>query len=113
SMAVNCIGHLCTEAVLTEEVDDPAHSQLTIVENYAVYAELSSSGVLVTGRVAQQKRIRKMLRMMNKQTPGNLGAWYEAYKRWKGPMQALAKSLNDIDLDNASTTTVDVQRKKP
>ncbi len=33
--------------------------------------------------MAQQKRIRKLLRLMKVPTPGNLAAWEEAYKRWK------------------------------
>ncbi|OZJ03142.1 hypothetical protein BZG36_04650, partial [Bifiguratus adelaidae] len=84
SMAVACFGHLCREAQITGEADDAQHSQLTIVENLHVYQELSfGGGTLVMGRKALQKRIRKLLRMMSKDTPGNLAGWEEAYKRWK------------------------------
>ncbi|KAI9597754.1 hypothetical protein BDF19DRAFT_434347 [Syncephalis fuscata] len=95
SNAVACFNHLVTEAYYTEEAEDPQHAQLTIVENLRVYMELASSGGLVTGRVAQQKRIRKMLRMMDRQTPGNQAAWEEAYKRWRMLMQAVARPIDE------------------
>jgi neurofibromin 1 len=110
SKAIACLGHLCEEARLADEVpttldeiedetQEPGQtslysSQLTVVENFITYAELTSVGVLMPGRVAQQKRIRKMLRKMDKQTPGNLAAWEEAYKRWRALMQAVAKPFD-------------------
>jgi neurofibromin 1 len=35
------------------------------------------------GRISQQKRLRKIIRQISQPTPGNLGAWEEAYRRWK------------------------------
>lgn len=95
SGAIACFGHLCAEADLTETQDSPMQSPLTIVENLPVYAELSSGGGLVTGRKAQQKRIRKLLRMISNYTPGNLAAWEEAWKRWKILTQIMTKPVEE------------------
>lgn len=103
SSAVICFNHLCTEAQLTEELDDPQHSQLTIVENMHVYADLANGSGIVTGRKAQQKRIRKLLRMMTRGTPGNLAAWEEAWKRWKTLTQAVARPIEEPKDDAIDT----------
>ncbi|RUS29150.1 hypothetical protein BC938DRAFT_480989 [Jimgerdemannia flammicorona] len=103
SSAVICFSHLCTEAQLTEELDDPQHSQLTIVENMAVYIDLANGSGIVTGRKAQQKRIRKLLRMMTRGTPGNLAAWEEAWKRWKILTQAVARPIEEQKEDVLDT----------
>ncbi|KAM3578160.1 Ras GTPase activating protein ira2 [Umbelopsis sp. WA50703] len=95
SGAIACFGHLCTEADLTETPDSPMQNPLTIVENLPVYVELSSGGGLVTGRKAQQKRIRKLLRMISNYTPGNLAAWEEAWKRWKILTQIMTKPVEE------------------
>ncbi|KAG9291425.1 hypothetical protein G9A89_021843 [Geosiphon pyriformis] len=101
STAVTCFGHLCTEAQLTEDMDEAPPSQLTIVENMNVYLELSSATYMVTGRMAQQKRTRKLLRLMNKPTPGNLAAWEEAWKRWKLLTYMVARPADDSSFDES------------
>jgi hypothetical protein len=45
--------------------------------------------------MAQQKRIRKLLRLMKVATPGNLASWEEAYKRWKNLTQIIARPTDD------------------
>ena len=54
----------------------------TIAANYRVYRKLSTR-VMTTGRAAQQKAIRNVLRRIDTQTPGNVTAWEEVYSRWK------------------------------
>ncbi|KAL1920332.1 uncharacterized protein VTP21DRAFT_1478 [Calcarisporiella thermophila] len=108
SMTLSCFGHLCTEASLTEELDDTQRSQLTIVENFNVYSELARVGGPVTGRRALQKKIRRLLRQMTRPTPGNLAAWEEAWKRWRVLTQSLVRSLDDIKeegLESPSSST--------
>ncbi|CAJ0836147.1 20802_t:CDS:10 [Entrophospora sp. SA101] len=86
-----------TAELIGDEVDIQAvpPSELPIVENMDVYLELSSEPSIVPGRIAQQKRIRKLLRLMKKPTPGNLAAWEEAYKRWKVLTSLIARSTDD------------------
>lgn len=91
-MTIECFHHMCNEALLTTEnlANDmeatpelPTNSHMTIVENMNVYRELSSGGSIIPGKLAQQRRIRKLLRSMIQPTPGNLGAWEEAWQRWR------------------------------
>ena len=68
SMASNCFAHLCAEVEIIG-IDD-SRNILAVVENLEVYKELTSTDVLVIGRAAQQKRIRKLLRLVDKNTDG-------------------------------------------
>ncbi|CAH1760475.1 9376_t:CDS:10 [Entrophospora sp. SA101] len=103
SMSMSCFGHLCQEAQLLtteligDEVDVQAvpHSELPIVKNIDVYLELSSGPYIVPGRIAQQRHIRKLLRLIKVPTPGNLAAWEEVYKRWKVLTPLIARSTDD------------------
>ncbi|RGB37714.1 hypothetical protein C1646_638789 [Rhizophagus diaphanus] len=104
SIAINCFDQLCEEARITAEnftidVDAPQElplpSQMTIVENWNVYIELSNSPYIVPGRMAQQRRIRKLLRLMTRPTPGNIGAWEEAWDRWKKLTDIIAKQSDE------------------
>ncbi|KAG0047826.1 Ras GTPase activating protein ira2 [Gryganskiella cystojenkinii] len=83
TMAVSCISLLCEETVITQEVVNPNLGQLSLLENIDVYMELSAPSAVVAGRVSQQKRLRRIIRQISQPTPGNLGAWEEAYRRWK------------------------------
>ncbi|CAO3626389.1 unnamed protein product [Cunninghamella echinulata] len=81
--AMACFGHLCVEAHITESIEDPNQASITIVENLPIYIEMTSNTGIVAGRKSQQKRIRRLLRMMTHSALGNLAAWEEACKRWK------------------------------
>ncbi|KAJ1654692.1 Ras GTPase activating protein ira2 [Dispira simplex] len=104
NMALDCFAYLCDEALLTEEVETPDHSNFTIVKNYAVYRELSNTESIITGKVAQQKRIRRFLRQMSNQTMGNLAAWEEAYKRWRILIQGVTRGLDGGHDDDPTGT---------
>ncbi|CAG8509250.1 3861_t:CDS:10, partial [Acaulospora colombiana] len=103
SMALECFSLMYQEALLTTEsfANDaetselPPPPQMTIVENIQVYKELSINSTVLFGRMAQQRRIRKLLRMMVNPTPGNLGAWEEALNRWKALTLVIAKPTED------------------
>jgi neurofibromin 1 len=82
-LSIDCFGLLCTEVHLTERLDDPQPSSITIVENMAYYTELTKNADVVTGRKSLQRRIRRLLCMTNHSSPGMLAAWEEAWKRWK------------------------------
>ncbi|KAJ3207847.1 Ras GTPase activating protein ira2 [Dinochytrium kinnereticum] len=60
--------------------------QSSIVESLSVYRELKNllgTGAILTGQKALQKRIRKILRKLEKPTAGTMGAWEEIYRRWR------------------------------
>ncbi|EXX73089.1 Ira2p [Rhizophagus irregularis DAOM 197198w] len=103
SMSLNCFGHFCQEAQFTTElVPDEMDVQTAppIVENMEIYLELSASPYVVLGRMAQQKRIRKLLRLMKVATPGNLASWEEAYKRWKNLTQLIARPADEQAIES-------------
>ncbi|KAI9020828.1 hypothetical protein CLU79DRAFT_835831, partial [Phycomyces nitens] len=83
SAAIACFGHICIESHITDGMDDPQQTSLTVAENLPIYIELTSNTGIVTGRKSQQKQIRRLLRMMSHYAPGNISAWEEAWKRWK------------------------------
>ena len=45
--------------------------------------------------MAQQKRIRRLLRIMTNHTAGNLAAWEEAYKRWRNLTVQVARPAEE------------------
>ncbi|KAJ3221156.1 Ras GTPase activating protein ira2, partial [Clydaea vesicula] len=95
----------------TGSISSGTPAMSTVAENSSVYQELRklSQGTNITisgGQKAQQKRIRKILRSVNKATAGNMGAWEEVYKRWKTlsvihntQMAYSGNNGNDEDLD--------------
>lgn len=52
--------------------------------------------------MAQQKRIRKLLRLMKVATPGNLAAWEEAYKRWKNLTGIIARPTDEPAIESST-----------
>ncbi|KAI8357236.1 hypothetical protein BD560DRAFT_197971 [Blakeslea trispora] len=126
STAVKCLGHLCTEIKLVDEdliVDTASRESQTttgFTDNIEIYKDLSFEEPVVqgmrkqtfVGRKAQQKRVRKYLRMISIPTPGVLGAWEEVWKRWKLLTQIVSRfgmeapsNLNDIVGSPASSTS--------
>ncbi|KAJ3298331.1 Ras GTPase activating protein ira2 [Borealophlyctis nickersoniae] len=79
----------------------PRDTSLPVVDNIGVYRDLRAlfdtgpggaapGGALVTGQKAQQKRIRKVLRNIVVPSAGNMGAWEEVYRRWRGLSAAVS-----------------------
>ncbi|KAL7311910.1 Ras GTPase activating protein ira2 [Mucor circinelloides] len=101
TLSIDCFGLLCTEVHLTERLDDPQPSSITIVENMACYTELTNHSGVVTGRKSQQRRIRRLLRMINHSSPGMLAAWEEAWKRWKFMTPLIARTPDDTKDDSS------------
>jgi hypothetical protein len=102
--ATNCIGMICKEIRLVECDECTEINALTMAYNVKIYEELSSDDSRFIGRKAQQKRIRKYLRMLPQHTPGNMAAWEEAWKRWK-QLTLLMSRLSDDFPDDASIET--------
>ncbi|KAJ3551785.1 hypothetical protein NM688_g4509 [Phlebia brevispora] len=51
-------------------------------KRYPVYEQLGNAKALILGRIADQKRIRKLLRLIALPTPSNVAVWEECYWRW-------------------------------
>ena len=59
------MGHLC------DEIDIVGSDDAGIIStNYQTYRKIAASGVLSTGRVAQQLAIRKLIRRVDRPTTG-------------------------------------------
>ncbi|KAI8868758.1 hypothetical protein GQ42DRAFT_36496 [Ramicandelaber brevisporus] len=102
-LSLRCISLLCDEATYTEEKDSVSRATLSIVENYQIYRELSSTdAVIMTGKVAQQKRIRKFLRQMHTKTLGNWNAWSEVYNRCERAIRHLRPSSSSTGTTNTA-----------
>lgn len=107
--ATKCIGMLCKEAKIVDSEEGTGEiNTITIVCNLKVYDELSAEDSRFIGRKAQQKRIRKYLRLLYQHTPGNMAAWEEAWKRWKQLTLLMSRYTDDFpddtSLDNVSIT---------
>ncbi|KAI9489055.1 hypothetical protein BDB00DRAFT_771458 [Zychaea mexicana] len=103
SDAIRCLGYLCDEAGLADEDEDPQQGQITLICNLPVYCDLASEDSVFLGRKAQQKRIRKYMRLITRHTPGNLAAWEEAWKRWKVLTQMLGRLGEEAAVEETTT----------
>lgn len=102
--ASQCMGLLCKEARMVDLDEGGEVKSVTIACNLKIYEELSADDSKFIGRKAQQKRIRKYLRMLPQHTPGNMAAWEEAWKRWK-QLTLLMSRLSDDTADDMSMDT--------
>ncbi|KAH8118768.1 hypothetical protein DFH11DRAFT_1839273 [Phellopilus nigrolimitatus] len=73
-----------------EETDDAA-------KRYPVYEQLGDPSVVVVGRVAQQKRIRKLLRLLTRPCPLHTAVWHECYWRWAALRDRIARPPGSIE----------------
>ncbi|TKY89213.1 hypothetical protein EX895_001744 [Sporisorium graminicola] len=63
-----------------------------------LYTDLSDPNVLHTGRIAQQKRIRALLRDIESPSAASWLAWKEAYSRWSSLTPLVARPVADDTL---------------
>lgn len=75
-----------------EEPDDQA-------KRYPMYEQLGDPSVIVIGRVAQQRRIRKLLRMISGAFSLHGTVWYECYWRWAALKDWVTRPSSDIESD--------------
>ncbi|KAI8053543.1 hypothetical protein BDF21DRAFT_441145 [Thamnidium elegans] len=99
--ASKCIGMLCKESKIVDLEEGGEVNMITLACNLKVYDELSAEDSRFIGRKAQQKRIRKYLRLLYQHTPGNMAAWEEAWKRWKHLTLLMSRYTDDFPDDNS------------
>ncbi|KAI8085069.1 uncharacterized protein BX664DRAFT_266338 [Halteromyces radiatus] len=113
STALHCLSGLCKEIAIAE--DDCNPQQITLRTNLMIYTDLveQNDSSIVFGRKAQQKRVRKYLRMMTHPTPGIMAAWEEGWIRWKMLTQVIYRFGEDVfDDSNSDPTTAGGSNKK-
>lgn len=87
---MQCCGlHSTIRTVISPGVFEPS------AEWTEFFAELADPTFVQTGRIAQQKRIRALLRMIQFPSSPGLIAWKEAYYRWSSLTQIVARPLSD------------------
>ena len=83
SKSINCIKLLCNEIELRKNDDLQFGNEFhPFLIHYVEYKQLTDTGILSTGRQAQQKAIRNILQKIERTTTGNFNAWNEIYARW-------------------------------
>eukprot|EP00743_Colponemidia_sp_Colp-15_P006314 GILK01006793.1.p1 GENE.GILK01006793.1~~GILK01006793.1.p1 ORF type:complete len:2194 (+),score=417.78 GILK01006793.1:164-6583(+) len=88
------LGLLCDQVDLLADIELKGHA---IAANYSVYRAMPESGKLVTGRAAQQKAVRKLLREVQAQTVGNIQAWGVVFARWRKNKQTVLNKAMDAE----------------
>lgn len=122
SKSVKCLGYICKESKIVDGDSifgdsSSRSSQSTYAYNYniEIYERLCSEepmakgGLrkqLFVGRKAQQKRLRRYLRLMTVPTPGNMLAWEEVWKRWRILTQVVSRYGMDTLKDTSDTATI-------
>ncbi|KAI8994897.1 hypothetical protein BDB01DRAFT_714840 [Pilobolus umbonatus] len=117
SAATRCLGYMCKESKLVEdEYLDSSDTPIYMSFNYNIeiyedlaYEEPAGQGVRkqpFIGRKAQQKRVRKYLRMMTTPSPGNVHAWDDVWRRWKKLIPMVTMTNTDSLRDSADILTL-------
>lgn len=79
----DCIGILCKEYRIVENIGDLQLLRCTIFDNMDAYMDLvQRTDIVPGGRKMHQKRLCDVLRQIKKCTAGNLAAWEEVWIRW-------------------------------
>ena len=93
-----CLQELCTEMAIVDDSEDAHHANLPpayAAGNISEYRHFLNSNEKATGKVAQQKRIRKMLRNLPASSDGVVNAWEEIYRRWASVSQSILKPAEE------------------
>ena len=99
SLCAQCFGLLCAEVDHLRRYINTSDN--AIIDNFEAYQQLSTAANVSTGRQAQQKAIRNILRLVEKQTEGNYAAWLGVHERWKLYSQAIARN-EEIQAEEAA-----------
>lgn len=95
-LAFEILNCLVQEAVLLEDLNNMPESSWSIVSNFALHSEFSSSSYVLTGTVAVQKRLYNFLRQLEVITPTIISSWKITVRKWRLLSQEI---LSDTNLD--------------
>ncbi|KAJ3987640.1 hypothetical protein F5890DRAFT_1563214 [Lentinula detonsa] len=86
-------------AHIESQVDAPSNPTITEEDKskrYPVYDRMGDPKVLIVGRVAHQKRVRKLLRLMPYCSAVNVAVWQECYARYYNLMEVILNIPDDV-----------------
>lgn len=101
SLAISALRRLCFEIARVEGSDmaDRYSSFSVLLNSNDVYGEFlnfeANNDSVLVGRVAYQKRYRKMLRQLSYASPGMTMAWEEGSRRWASFFRSQTKKTDD------------------
>ncbi|KAJ4479043.1 hypothetical protein J3R30DRAFT_2708420 [Lentinula aciculospora] len=88
-------------AHIESQSDAPSNPTITEEDKskrYPVYDRIGDPKVLVVGRVAHQKRVRKLLRLMPYCSAVNVAVWQECYARFYSLTEAISNIPDDVTI---------------
>jgi hypothetical protein len=105
--AARCLRYIAEAERCPDAPLNPAISDDERVKRYPVYDQLGDPQVPLVGRVAHQKKIRKLLRLLASTSPMHTAVWEECYYRCRILGESLKESpdtgsLTDLSLDQMS-----------
>ncbi|KAI0080777.1 hypothetical protein K474DRAFT_1717515 [Panus rudis PR-1116 ss-1] len=113
AMACQCLRLL---ALAERQPDAPEMSALDNTERvkrYPVYDQLGADQKSVLGRIAHQKRIRKLMRSLSLPVPMHMAVWQECYFRWctldEMSLRAIADDQGPLPTGDRSLTNEERQ----
>lgn len=95
-LAFDVLQCLVQEAILIEDISNTSKSAWSILPNFAMHSEFSSSSYVLTGTVAVQKRLFQFLQHLQVATPAIISTWKTVYDKWRTLSQQIT---NDLSLD--------------
>jgi hypothetical protein len=111
------VSHMCARGlrIISHAERQPGAPDLplpadTIAKRQPVYDQLGDPRVIVVGRVSQQKRARKLLRVITDSKEGTAGGilvWTEAYWRWRSLTELITDSAEGLQ-DDATVRRVHI-----
>lgn len=98
-LALEILNFMVQEAIICENLEYPETSSWSLVNNFALYSELSSSSYVITGAIAVHKRLYKALQGAKANTRAIINAWKIINGKWKKLTESLkAQPATDHDL---------------
>jgi neurofibromin 1 len=91
ALAVACLQEFATESLL---VEGPAED-----DAMSLYRQFLPDLQGMSGKMAQQKRIRKLLRAFSTPREGLVHAWEEAYRRWTILTASITNRTEESEMD--------------
>ncbi|KAJ3936091.1 MAG: hypothetical protein NXY57DRAFT_886591 [Lentinula lateritia] len=88
-------------AHIESQADAPSNPTITEEDKskrYPVYDRMGDPKVLVVGRVAHQKRVRKLLRLMPYCSAVNVAVWQECYARFSSLTETILNIPDDVTI---------------
>lgn len=82
-LALEVLNWMVQEAIIVENLDIPEESTWSIVNNFSMYSELSSTSYVITGAIAVHKRLYHFLRNCNRNTKAVVNAWKYIIVQWR------------------------------